>query len=736
MNKMIGVNSNGQILFTSIAALWAAFWLTPSVNAQTISTNTKSSADQGLSLTKAEDSIKAEDRGQRAAGKQSGGKVEGHDNCLGGHEITPSTLSQGGFCPNVTIHSQTTVPKPAPTNQVSDTPRVNVTDLRLVGNAHPTIDKGFWRSPNAYFSAIPPRVGSILNPQHSTFNAQVPDRTPRRESPSIPELPPPQDIEPPPPSRRPETTPSPTLPPPEQLLDPEFTPTTPEIPETPEGATQEQITVQKFEFTGNTAFSDQELAEVTAEFTNRPITFAELLNARTAVTQLYVNNGYATSGAFIPPQPLTQDTVTIEIVEGGIEQIQVNGLRRLRANYVRSRIAVANPKPLNVPHLLESLRLLQLDPLIENISAELSTGSGPGTSLLIVDIIEANTWSYQLFANNGRSPSVGSFRRGASITQANLLGFGDGVTLSYTNTDGSDEIEFNYTLPVNPRNGTISFSFSNTSSEIIEDPFNFLDIQSDSTSFDLTFRQPLIETPTQELAVGLTASRRNTKTVFLEDLVGEEVGFPSLGADEDGEIRVSALRFFQEWTQRGASEVFALRSQFNWGLGLFNATVNDDAPDSLFFSWRGQAQWVRLLAPDTLLVLQGDVQLAAQDLLPVEQIGLGGLGSVRGYRQDIRLTDNGAFASAEVRLPILRIPEWDGVLQVTPFVDVGTVWNNGEIDDPDPSSLASLGLGLQWQQGDRITARLDWGIPLISVDSEDDTLQENGVYFSITINPF
>jgi len=32
--------------------------------------------------------------------------------------------------------------------------KLNVTDLRLVGNAHPTIDKGFWRSPNAYFSAI------------------------------------------------------------------------------------------------------------------------------------------------------------------------------------------------------------------------------------------------------------------------------------------------------------------------------------------------------------------------------------------------------------------------------------------------------------------------------------------------------------------------------------------------------------------------------------------------------
>ncbi|MEQ8755963.1 MAG: ShlB/FhaC/HecB family hemolysin secretion/activation protein [Coleofasciculus sp. G1-WW12-02] len=710
MNNMIGVESNGQILFTSIATLSAVLWLTPSVNAQNlpISTNAKASIKTSLSPVlphpehlnylsrtieeeKTEGSTKAEGTGHRVQGK-----VEDNGNRLDGHEITHSKLSRGGFS-HIGVKEETRLMKPAP----KDAP---------------------WHI-------------STLNTQHlPLYVTQIPDRTTPRESPSIPELPPPQDIEPPPPSRLPEATPSPTLPPPEQLLEsPQLTPTT---PETPEGVTQDQITVKNFEFIGNTAFSDEQLAEEIAEFTNRPITFAELLNARTAITQLYVNNGYATSGAFIPPQSLNQDTVTIEIVEGGIEEIQVNGLRRLRPNYVRSRIAVANPKPLNVPHLLESLRLLQLDPLIENISAELSTGSGPGTSLLIVDIIEANTWSYQLVANNGRSPSVGSFRRGASITQANLLGFGDGVTLSYTNTDGSDEIEFNYALPVNPRNGTVSFSFSNTSSEIIEDPFNFLDIQSDSTSFDLTFRQPLLETPTQEFAVGLTASRRNTKTVFLEDLIGEEVGFPSLGADEDGRIRVSALRFFQEWTKRGAREVFALRSQFNVGLGVFNATVNDDAPDSHFFSWRGQTQWVRLLAPDTLLVLRGDIQLAAQDLLPVEQYGLGGQGSVRGYRQDIRLTDNGAFASAEVRLPILRIPEWDGVLQVTPFVDVGTTWNNGEIDAPNPSSLAALGLGLQWQQGDRITARLDWGIPLISVESEDNTWQENGVYFSITINPF
>ena len=34
------------------------------------------------------------------------------------------------------------------------------------------------------------------------------------------------------------------------------------------------------------------------------------------------------------------------------------------------------------------------------------------------------------------------------------------------------------------------------------------------------------------------------------------------------------------------------------------------------------------------------------------------------------------------------------------------------------------------------TARLDYGIPLISVSSTDRTWQENGIYFSVFYNPF
>jgi hemolysin activation/secretion protein len=570
--------------------------------------------------------------------------------------------------------------------------------------------------------------------------AQLPPLPEPDEEPVIPSIEPepPTIFEPSPSTPSEPPTPRP-LPPPAELLPP--SPTTPPSDIPSEGIPQ-AITVKQFEFVGNTAFSDERLAEITEPYTDRPITFAELLNARTEITQLYLDAGYVTSGAFIPPQTLTEGTVTIQILEGGLEGIEVSGTERLNPGYVRSRLAIATEKPLNVPELIEALRLLQLDPLLENISAELSTGSGPGTSLLSVEVAEANPWSAEIFANNGRSPSVGSFRRGASLTHANVFGIGDGFTVGYTNTDGSNEIDLSYTLPLNPRDGTLTLSYGNTSSDVIEEPFTPLDIESSSRYFDLTVRQPVFRTPTQEFAIGITGSRRESDTSFDPFGTGR-IPFPRLEADEDGRIVVSALRFFQEWTKQGPQEVLALRSQFSIGLDAFNSTINDavadtgeEIPDSRFFAWRGQAQWVRLLAPDTLLLIRGDVQLADQGLLPIEQFGLGGLGSVRGYRQDQLLTDSGVFASAEVRLPIVRIPEWEGILQLIPFVDVGTAWNVGDAEDPDPNTLASVGLGLQWQQGDWLTARLEWGIPLISVDSNDNTLQEEGIYFSITISPF
>ncbi|WP_416212584.1 ShlB/FhaC/HecB family hemolysin secretion/activation protein [Nostoc sp. ChiQUE01b] len=550
------------------------------------------------------------------------------------------------------------------------------------------------------------------------------------------QIPPPQDIQPP-------TTPSPLpspevpqpLPPPAELFPPSAPTPTPDEPLP--GNFPQTIVVERFEVVGSTVFSAQELAKATAEFTKRPISLTEVYQARSKITDLYVKNGYITSGAYIPPQTIQSGVLKIQVLEGKLEDIQVTGTRRLNPNYVRSRLAIATSAPLNRQRLLEALQLLQLNPLIKNVTAELSAGSRTGTSLLEVKISEAKTFSGQIVLDNGRSPSVGSFRRGLRLNEANLLGLGDGLSLGYTNTDGSNSFDASYTLPLNPRNGTVSFNYGTTSSNVIEPPFDTLDIESASRYYEVTFRQPIIQTPTQEFALGLTASRRESDISSFLQREGVPASELSPGADEEGRTRVSALRFFQEWTSRNSREVIALRSQFSLGIDVLNATVNQDAPDSRFFAWQGQAQWARLLAPETLLLLRLNTQLASTKLLPIEQFGLGGQDSIRGYRQDYLLTDNGTFVSAEVQVPILRLPQINSTLQVIPFVDFGIGWNSSGQDNPNPNTLASVGLGLRWAQGDRFTVRLDWGIPLISVNSNNErTLQESGLYFSLLYNPF
>ncbi|WP_414751989.1 ShlB/FhaC/HecB family hemolysin secretion/activation protein [Anabaena sp. CCY 9910] len=518
--------------------------------------------------------------------------------------------------------------------------------------------------------------------------------------------------------------------------DQEQLPTPTELPEQQDPVqndTNAKFRVDRIEVVGSKVFPPEKFASITDPFVGREVSFAELLQVRDAITKLYTDNGYVTTGALITPQTVEAGVITIQIVEGSLQEIKIVGNRRLRSQYIRDRIQLGASKPLNVPRLIEKLQLLRLDPRIQNLSAELQMGVAPGTNILQVEVQEADTFSLTATLDNGRSPSVGSFRRGVNLQEANLLGLGDTLSVGYSNTDGSNSINLNYQLPINAHNGTVSFGINQGWNRVIEDPFSVLDIQSNTTSYEFGYRQPLIQKPTQELAVGLSFSRQESQTELGLDNIG---GFPlSPGADAEGRTKISALRFTQEYTQRSNEQVFAARSQFSLGVNWFDANVNQDEPDSRFFAWRGQAQWVKQLAPDTLFLARGDIQLASTSLVPLEQFGLGGQLSVRGYRQDTLLTDNGLLLSGELRLPIVRAAKWGGVLQLTPFMDVGTGWNT-QGNNPSPSTFVGTGLGLLWKQGDSFSARLDWGIPLTSVDGEKRSLQENGLYFSIHYTPF
>lgn len=492
------------------------------------------------------------------------------------------------------------------------------------------------------------------------------------------------------------------------------------------------IYVRDIQLLDSTVLSAEDVAELTAAYRDRWLSFEDLIAIRTAVTDLYVRRGYTTSGAFLPPQDVTNGVVRVQVVEGRLEGVTIEGLSRISPGYVRDRLLAASEPPLNLTDIEAALQQLQQDPAIASVRAELVAGSAPGLSELRLDLREAFPLDLTLTTANRNSPSVGSLRPSAQLWFHSPLGIGDRLTAEVGVTSGVLETFAEYRVPLNPRDTQLSLSYNRGRSRVVEDPFDALDIRSTEETLTLGLSHPLIDEPNRELRLGVSLQRQRSRTFLFDD---EPFSF-SVGPEE-GRSNLTVLQLTQDWSSRSLSQVFAARSQFSLGLDAFDATRNDDAPDGVFFAWLGQAQWVRSLAPDTLLVARAAAQIASDELLPVSQFAIGGPNTVRGYLQNQRVGDSGWLASLELRYPLLRnSPDW-GTLSVVPFLDVGTVWNLGDDRQlPDPSTLVGAGLGLRWQLSPSFSARLDWGVPLVGVDERGDSLQGDGLYFSVEYSPF
>lgn len=534
---------------------------------------------------------------------------------------------------------------------------------------------------------------------------------------------PPIDQTIPTPSQSPNLPPASPAPTPLPNLETSPTPALSEPP-VPSG---EGILIKRIEIVGKTTVLQHEIAALVNQYEGKKVTFEDLLNLRASITQLYISNGYITSGAFLLNQPLDQGIVQIQIVEGTLEQIELNGLTRLRDRYVRSRLERATKAPLNRQRLEEALQLLQLDPLIAQVNAELTAGTGPGRNRLRVTLQEASPWHLGFAIANDQPPSVGSIAGSVFASNDNLLGFGDRITASYGKTEALDLYGFSYTVPFNALNGTASISYGNNSSEIIEEPFQDLGIRSKTRTLSFNVRQPVQRSPSSEFALSLGLDLRRSQTFILDD-----IPFSFSEGPDEGESKVTVLRFAQDWTNRSATRVLAARSQFSLGLNAFDATVNDLGTDGRFFAWLGQFQWVQQLSPRVVLISRVAAQLTPDSLLSLERFSLGGIDTVRGYRQNQLVSDNGVVGSLELRFPLTKNPS---LLQLTPFIEVGSAWNNRGAN-PDPQTIASLGLGVRWLVSPGLEVRVDYGIPLVSVGDSGNSLQDNGLFFSLRYQPF
>jgi hemolysin activation/secretion protein len=504
----------------------------------------------------------------------------------------------------------------------------------------------------------------------------------------------------------------------------------PAISESSSTESTQLIQVEKVEVTGSTIFNSDKLNSITKPVEGHSVTLGELRKVADQITQLYLEKGYISSRATLITE-ITSGVVKIQVIEGSIEKIEIQGTKRLNPDYVRSRVSLGAGKPLSTANLEDQLRLLRSDPLFSNVEASLRAGSGVDQSILVVRVTEAESFDAGLSVDNYSSPSVGSERLGVSASYGNLTGIGDELAASYYRTaqGGASNYDFSYRIPLNAMNGTLQLRTAINNNQVIQEPYSALNIRGESQLYDISYRQPLVRSPREEFALSLAFTVQNGQTFTFAG----PTPF-SLGPDKEGNSRTRVVKFGQDYVARDIKGAWALRSLFSLGIGSFDATINSDpTPDGRFFSWLAQIQRAQKLSDNNTLIAQAEVQLTPNSLLPSQQFVVGGGQSVRGYRQNARAGDNGVRFSLEDRITVQKDESGNSVLQLAPFFDAGVIWNvdNNPNTLQKQNFLAGVGLGVLWQPVPSLNVRLDYGLPLVNLDDRGQNAQDDGFYFSV-----
>lgn len=574
----------------------------------------------------------------------------------------------------------------------------------------------------------------------------------------------------------PAVPPAPLPPPPDDQSG--FVPPPPATFLPPAAVPHAEVRVTAIEFAGHTVVTTADLTERCRWALDRPLVQEDLDQLRFDIASLYFERGYLNSGALLPDQDLAEGILRVRIVEGRLTeafirhfQLAPDGRRRevtgtkdqrINTRHLRDRLLAGGRRPLHFPSLQQRLQVLQTNPNLLRLNAELKPGPLPGEALIVVEATEtaAPRWRTGVDAHNQRAPSVGGEQLEWWLENPNLTGSCDPLWLRVgllTGEQGEPEFApgqtaaIRYLRPLLPDDTTLELAAERDDYAIIEETFAPLDIEGESWSATLGVRRPLLRSirqPAPELP-GLAPPSDSLGTTVHDDL------WLSLGLESshsrtellgrpfsispgyvDGELDLTLLRFGQEWTRRTGDSVLALRSTVSLGLDALGATEAPGEPDATFLAWNVSGQYTRRVHErgDTL-TLRAGFQWADGPVPPPEQWLLGGRYTVRGYRENSLVRDMGWLLGLEYAHP-LDMPGKDSPwrLELVPFIDYGVAWNDGGKARDD---LLSAGLGLRATCAGWFRGELFWGADLAPAPAGGDgDLQDHGIHFRCIVGRF
>jgi hemolysin activation/secretion protein len=390
-------------------------------------------------------------------------------------------------------------------------------------------------------------------------------------------------------------------------------------------------------------------------------------------------------------------------------------------------------QPLNVNQLQERMQLLLQDGTLAQVNASLAPGDEPGRSALQAAVREGPRFRADVDVADDRPPSVGETGGTVALSAHDLLGDGESLSAHFGASSGFESYGVDASVPILP---SLLWTFARYDREhgsVVESTLRELDITSRETTAEAGLGAQLQRSLASSVQVSESLSYARTQTFLL--------GFPfSFTAGvERGLSKVAALRTALDWTWRESQQVLAVRGVVDVGVAGLRATRHRDTdqPDSRFVAWKSQAQYVRQLFGGVgQLAGRAQLQLANDGLLPAEKIAVGGADTVRGYRQNFLVRDDGGSASLEYRhtLVQLRLPgvshaASDGMLAAAGFYDYGAAHDH---EGAGTTVISSVGAGLRWSPAASCLVQVYKGFPLQHAGHHGDSLQDRGIHFGVS----
>ncbi len=492
-----------------------------------------------------------------------------------------------------------------------------------------------------------------------------------------------------------------------------------------------QFILKKLQFEGNKSISHKQLQAVVQPLIDTAINRIDLENIRQKLIQHYRSKGFLYPSVILPDQHISQGKVHYQINEGQLTTINVKGTERLNEDYVRDRIQLDPDESLQQTILLERFQLLLSDPLIERVNGALKPGANPGDTILDLDIKRAKPYELYVGMDNYTPASVGAYTGHIGGVVRNLTGRGDFLQIDLTGSEGMQSISSFFSIPFTSYDTRFNIGYQGSQSKVVEGALDELDIENNFMDFNVGISQPVFRSLNRTFSLELQYAFRQTRTTILDTPIalGE-------GVEQNGKAKVSVIRFIQSHIERDGLSVLSLRSSLNLGFDVFNATINPSPQtDGRFFSWLGQLRYLRKIDDwGTELFFRSDIQLATESLLPLERFALGGINTVRGYRQNELVRDEGYALSAEFRIPLWQQSTQNGHdIRIIPFFDYGQAWNHHQ----KSKTLYSAGVGLKWNWR-QLSAEFYWAQALNNpdvVDQEHDA-QDSGIHFQLQARLF